>query len=198
MPPWTWFEARTHSLVQLIPKEPSSLLQVLSIAPYFSLQPSIPTTGEWHFPLPLWGDAVRKYSSYFGKGSFEDGDPFWGVLQSGPALTGPGTRKNFSLWKGSWHCPSTTAEETFQGPNFSDTGEYVTHLVNLSRFQRDRKGTANIYIRSSSLLAGTDAETSSYSTEQARGSAALSLGNKFEEVPFVFQKRTGSQGYSRR
>lgn len=55
-----------------------------------------------------------------------------------------------------------------------------------------------IYIRSSSLLAGTDAETSSYSTEQARGGAALSLANKSEEVPFAFQKRTGSQGYNRR
>lgn len=99
----------------------------------------------------LWGDRAsgRKYSSYLGKGYFEHGYPFWGVSKSDPALPGPGTRKNFSTWKGVWHCSSITAEETFQELHFSDTLHTPGELSLC--FQRDKKGRLTC-ILSSSLL----------------------------------------------
>lgn len=89
-----------NSLGELIPKKLHLLLQVIQMAPYFSLHPSFPTTRDDFSPLTLW-DAPRvsicvRYLSAEREHSCSEqnseGHPFRGVLQSDPALKGPGTR----------------------------------------------------------------------------------------------------------
>lgn len=101
------------------------------MAPYFSLHPSFPTTRDDFSPLTLWEIHRVSISREHSCSELRRRAPISGSLAVRSCPQGAWNENNFSKWKGGyWCCSSITAEETFQGLNFSDTlhppGEFAS------------------------------------------------------------------------
>lgn len=122
----------------------------------------------------------------------EDGYPFWGVLQSDPALTGPRTRKPPLNEKvANWCCSSITTAEMFR-LNFSNTLYSPGEFVSFPTWQgRDGSHKA---CRTLARSPGMGAETSSQSTEKACQAQPTHLETvKSKEVHLHFRKEMSAR-----